>query len=143
MNSPMAFEEPPLSRTPDLRPVAPAPEPGSPTRWVAVAALALAAGAGLAFWWMTRAQPDQVPPGPTAATEGAVTSHRPQRQPMDLPTLDNSDTVFRNAVAVLSQHPALTRLLAADGLIRATARRSSAFRRSASINSTITDVRPR
>ena len=121
MNSSMAFEEPPLTRTPDLRPVAPAPESGSPTRWVAVAALALAAGAGLAFWWMTRAQPNQVPPGPTAATEGAVTSHRPKRQPMDLPTLDSSDTVFRNAVAVLSQHPALTRLLATDGLIRATA----------------------
>ena len=117
----MSFEEPPLARTPNPRAVAPPPEGGSPTRWIVVAALALAAGAGLGFWWMTRAQPDQVPPGPTTATEGAVTSHRPQRQPMELPTLDNSDAIFREAVAQLSAHPMLARLLATDGLVRATA----------------------
>jgi hypothetical protein len=118
----MPYDEPLLARAPNPRAVAPPPpEGGSPTRWIAVAGLALAAGAGLAFWWMTRAQPEQVPPGPTVATEGAVTSHRPQRQPMELPTLDSSDEVFRNAVAVLSQHPALTRLMATDGLVRATA----------------------
>ena len=118
----MAFEEPPLARTPNPRAVAPPPpEGGSPTRWVVVAALAIAAGAGLAFWWMTRAQPDQVPPGPTTATEGALTSHRPQRQAMDLPTLDSSDAIFREAVAVLSKHPLLTRLMATEGLVRATA----------------------
>jgi hypothetical protein len=117
----MSFAETPLARTPDPRLATPPPEGGSPTRWVAVAALAIAAGAGLAFWWMTRAQPDQVPPGPTAATEGAVTSQRPQRQPMDLPTLDSSDVIFRDAVAVLSKNPMLTRLVATDGLIRNTA----------------------
>ena len=70
---------------------------------------------------MTRAQPDQIPPGPTTATEGAVTSHRPQREPWDLPTLDNSDEIFRDAVAVLSKNPTLTRLMATEGLVRATA----------------------
>jgi hypothetical protein len=70
---------------------------------------------------MTRAQPDQVPPGPTTATEGAITSRRPQRQAMDLPTLDSSDAIFREAVAVLSKHPMLTRLMATDGLVRSTA----------------------
>jgi len=118
----MTFDEPPLARTPHPQaPVPPPQEGGSPTRWVVVAALALAAGAGLAFWWLNRAQPDQVPPGPTAATEGAITSHRPQRQPWELPTLDSSDEIFRTAVAVLSKHPTLSRLMATDGLIRATA----------------------
>ena len=117
----MAYEEPPLARTPNPRAVAPPPETGSPTRWVVVAALAVAAGAGLAFGWMTRAQPDEVALGPTAATDGAVISHRPKRQPMELPTLDNSDEIFRGAVAVLSKHPTLARLMATDGLVRATA----------------------
>lgn len=117
----MAIDEPPLARTQYPRVAVPPPEGGSPTRWIVVAALAIAAGAGLAYWWMTRAQPDQVPPGPTTASEGAITSNRPKRQPMDLPTLDNSDTVFRDAVAVLSKHPTLTRLMATDGLVRATA----------------------
>jgi hypothetical protein len=40
---------------------------------------------------------------------------------MDLPTLDSSDTIFRDAVAVLSKHPMLTRLMATEGLVRATA----------------------
>ena len=117
----MAFDDPPLTRTPGPRVGEPPPEGGSPTRWIVVAALALVAGAGLAFWWMTRAQPDQVPPGPTAATEGAVTSNRPKRQMWDLPTLDSSDEIFRDAVAVLSKHPTLTRLMATNGLIRGAA----------------------
>lgn len=117
----MALEDPPLARTPNPRGLAPPPEAGSPTRWIVVAALAIAAGAGLAYWWMTRAQPDEVPLGPTAATEGAVTSNRPKRQMWELPTLDSSDEIFRNAVAVLSKHPTLTRLMATDGLVRAAA----------------------
>ncbi|MEO6224220.1 MAG: hypothetical protein ABIP90_13310, partial [Vicinamibacterales bacterium] len=117
----MPHEELPLARTPNPRAVAPPPEGGSPTRWIVVALLAIAAGGGLAFWWMTRAQPDQVPPGPTTATEGAITSHRPQRQPMELPTLDNSDAIFREAIAMLSKHPSLARLMATDGLVRASA----------------------
>jgi len=117
----MSFDDLPLARTPAPRGASPLPTPegGSPTRWIAVAALALAAGAGLTYWWLTRAQPNQVPPGPTVATEGAVTSNRPKRQPWELPTLDGSDGIFRDAVAVLSKHPMLTRLMATDGLIRA------------------------
>jgi len=117
----MSFDDLPLARTPAPRGMSPqpAPEGGSPTRWVVVAALALAAGSGLTYWWLTRAQPDQVPPGPTIATEGAVTSNRPKRQPWELPALDGSDGIFRDAVAVLSKHPVLTRLMATDGLIRA------------------------
>jgi hypothetical protein len=87
---------------------------------MAVAALALVAGSGLTYWWMTRAQPDQIPPAPTEATEGAVRSNRPQQQPWELPALDRSDTIFRDAVALLSNHPTLARLLATDGLVRAT-----------------------
>ncbi|HQX82549.1 MAG TPA: DUF3014 domain-containing protein [Vicinamibacterales bacterium] len=118
----MAFEDLPLSRTPSWEPPVPPRVPpggGSPTRWIGVAALALVAGGGLGFWWMTRSQPEQVPPPPPEATEGAVKSSRPQRQPWELPALDGSDAIFREAVATLSKHPMLARLLATDGLIRA------------------------
>lgn len=82
-------------------------------------AAALAAGAILTFWWISRAQPDETLPAPTEASESARTPNRPQRQPMELPTLESSDTLFRELVGVLSRNPLLARLLATDGLVRA------------------------
>lgn len=100
-------------------PPVPQPPPApSPLRWVAVGAVALVAGAALAFWWMTRAQLEEPLPAPTAATDGAQTSNRPLRQPIELPGLDGSDTFFRDLVGVLSRHPVMARLLATDGLVR-------------------------
>lgn len=87
-------------------------------RWVVVGVAALVAGAGLTFWWMTRAQPSEALPAPTAATEGARTANRPQRQIMELPSLDGSDSLFRELVGVLSRNPLLARLLATDALVR-------------------------
>lgn len=99
-------------------PVPMPPSGSSPLRWVAVGAVALVVGAALAFWWMTRAQLEEPLPAPTAATDGAQTSNRPSRQPIELPDLDGSDVFFRNLVGVLSRHPVMARLLATDGLVR-------------------------
>jgi Protein of unknown function (DUF3014) len=121
----MPYDDLPLRSGPGpsapLPPQVPPPLPppaSSAGRWVVVGAVALAAGAALTFWWMTRAQPDETLPAPTAASESARTPNRPQRQPMELPSLDGSDTFFRDLVGVLSRNPLLARLLATDGLVR-------------------------
>jgi len=103
-------------------PSAPPPLPppaSSAARWIVVGAVALATGAILTFWWMTRAQPNETLPAPTEASDSARTPNRPQRQPLELPTLESSDTLFRDLVGVLSRNPLLARLLATDGLVRA------------------------
>ncbi|MDA1307951.1 MAG: DUF3014 domain-containing protein, partial [Acidobacteria bacterium] len=88
--------------------------------WIAAGAVALVAGAALALWWMTRAQPDEPVPAPTTASDAARSANRPQRDPIELPGLDGSDTLFRDLVGTLSRNPALARLLATDGLVRRT-----------------------
>jgi hypothetical protein len=87
-------------------------------RWAVLAAIALAAGAGLTYWWMTRARPSGPALPPTVAADSARTSSRPQPEPMDLPSLDASDLMFRELVGVLSRNPQLARLMAGDGLVR-------------------------
>lgn len=116
----MPYDDLPLRTGPGSGPPPPAPPdpPSSGVRWVAVGAVSLLAGAALAFWWMTRAQPGEPLPAPVTASEGAHTANRPQRQPMELPGLDASDTLFRDLVGVLSRNPVLARALATDGLIR-------------------------
>ncbi len=117
----MAFDDLPLDRpsSGQVPPPRPAPPPArSPTRWIVVGALAVVVGALLALWWMSRAQPSMATPAPTAATDVAVGSHRPKRQPIELPSLESSDPFLRDAVSLLSRHPVLARLLATDGLVR-------------------------
>jgi Protein of unknown function (DUF3014) len=114
----MAFDDLPLNG-----PAATGPPPGrppSPTRWVVVGAGAVIAGALLALWWMSRAQPDTATPAPTTATDVTLGSKRPKRQPIDLPSIEESDSLLRDLVSTLSRHPTLARFLATDGLIRAT-----------------------
>jgi hypothetical protein len=119
---PPAFDDLPLNR--------PAPAPperrgassqASPTRWVVLAAVAIALAALLALWWMSRERLGTVTPMPTTATEVAVGTNRPKRQPLDLPSLDTSDAFLREMVATLSRHPLIARLLATDGIVRSTA----------------------
>jgi hypothetical protein len=115
----MPFDDLPLSQTnvasPGLEPEAPPP---SPTRWVVVGALAVVAGSLLALWWISRAKLDTATIPPTTATDVAVRSNRPKRQPIQLPSLDGSDPLLREMVAALSHHPLLARLLATDRLVR-------------------------
>jgi hypothetical protein len=116
----MAFDDLPLERSDPARPspIMPPPSASSPTRWIVLGAAALVLGAGLAWWWLSRAQPSTVPPAATAATDVAVVKNRPKSQNVDLPSLDDSDSFLRPLVAALSQHPALARLLATPSLIR-------------------------
>lgn len=97
------------------------PRPSSPLGGAVVLVAAIVVGGALAFWWISRAQPDDALPAPTEASEGARASNRPQRQPLSLPVLDGSDTFIRELVALLSKNPTLARLLATDGVVRAAA----------------------
>ena len=119
-STPMAFEEVPLDRPVERSPIDEPPAPPSAWRWVAVAVAGVAAGGALAFWWMSRSLPETATPAPTMATDVAVGSNRPQRQPMDLPSLETSDHFLAGLVAALSQNPMLARLIATPGLVRAT-----------------------
>lgn len=116
----MGFDELPLNRTADSEPGSdiPTPPTPSPWRWGLVALLGILAGGALTFWWMSRAQPGTATPAPTTATEVAVASKRPKRQPINLPALDASDGMLRELVAALSRHPTLSRFLATPRLVR-------------------------
>jgi len=87
-------------------------------RWIIVGAVALAMGSLIFFWWTSRARPQAAPPAPTAETDVAVGSHRPKRQPMEIPALDLSDAIVRELISRLSQSPLLERLLATKDLVR-------------------------
>ncbi len=111
---PLERATPPTAPPPGRRPTTASPA----TRWIIVGAIAVVVGALLALWWMSRTQPQTAVPAPTHATDVAVGSNRPKRQPMTLPPLDGSDAFLRELVASLSRHPLLARLLATDGLVR-------------------------
>lgn len=117
----MALDDHPLERTspPSSYQEAPPERRSSAVRWLAVGAAGVVVGGLATFWWLSRAQPVTAPPAPTTATDVRVESRRPKRQPMDLPSLDASDTFLRSLVAALSQHPLLARLLTPEGLVRA------------------------
>ena len=114
----MAYEDLPLHRPDPSEPPDQAGRASSPTRWVVIGAGAVIAGALLALWWMSRAQPAAAVPAPTAATEVALGSKRPKGQPLDLPPLGDSDTYLAELVATLSKHPTLARLFATPGIVR-------------------------
>src|SRR6186713_2525463 len=103
----MAYDDLPLG---DPRPrsgSAPAAPPpsSSAARWVAVGAAGVVVIALLVFWWLNRVQVVPAPPAPTTATDVALEASRPKRQQLDLPLLDDSDTLLRQLVATLSEHP--------------------------------------
>jgi hypothetical protein len=106
-----AVPEPPASEPPPAEP--------SPWRWVAVGLAGVGAGALLMFWWMSRAQPSPAPPPSPTVLEDVSASKRPKRQPLDLPSLNDSDTLLRSLVTALSDHPWLARFLATKSLVRA------------------------
>jgi hypothetical protein len=117
----MAFDDVPLDRS-----GLPAPLPlhdrrPSPSRWVIAVAAVIVAGSALALWWTIRERPEPATPVPTPATNVAVGSHRPVRQPVDLPALDASDPIVRQMAAALSHHPLVVQLLATKDLMRTTA----------------------
>lgn len=118
----MAFDDLPLrDGGPGRAPVPQAvPPPRSPKRWIILGAGAVIVVALLTLWWMSRSQPRTATPAPTQATDVAVGSNRPKRQPLNLPSLDASDALLRDLVGALSRHPLIARFLATDGIVRST-----------------------
>jgi len=116
----MALDDLPLRSAPSPPELPTSPASASPARWVIAGAVAVAIGAAVTLWWMSRAQPRTAIPAPTTATDVAVGSNRPKRQLVDLPALDSSDGFLREMVATLSHHPLIARLLATDGIVRNT-----------------------
>ena len=115
----MAFDKLPLERPPAPRQSNGRASRSSTSRWVILAAGVAIAGTLLAVWWMSRAQPPPVTPAPAPASEAARTPARPQRQPMELPPLPQSDAMLRELVATLSRHPLLARIVAQKAPVRA------------------------
>jgi len=111
----MASNDPLLDRPPAGMP---APPSRSPTRWIVVGACALIAAVALTVWWMGRARPGPAEPAPVSGGDLSAPASRPAPDAIDLPPLNASDSLFRDIVAALSQHPVLARALAGDRLVR-------------------------
>jgi hypothetical protein len=99
------------------------PEPGG-RRWLPVivgVALVAAVAAAYFFWWR---RPPPAPADVRGATEQAVApadSDRPlpeAGETIDLPPIDQTDSIVRELVAKLSSHPAVAAWLTTDQLIR-------------------------
>lgn len=116
----MAYDDLPLDR-----PHTPAPPPpparstSSTSRWIITVAALVAVSGGLYFWWITRMPARPAAPAPTNATDVAIGSNRPSRQPLELPALSASDALVRDLVSSLSRHPQLARFLATDEIVSA------------------------
>lgn len=117
----MAFDDLPLERTTPPSPLRDYSNPPGPSRWIVAIAAIIVAGSALALWWIIRERPEAAIPAPTPTTAAAVATHRPSRQPVDLPALDASDGAIREMAAVLSRNPLFERLLATKDLMRNTA----------------------
>jgi len=105
------LDRPPAPRRPPAR--------SATSRWVILGAGTVVAGALLALWWLGHAQPPPAVLAPTTATDIARPPTRPQREPLQLPPLADSDAALRDLFATLSKSPLLTHLLAQRGIVRA------------------------
>jgi hypothetical protein len=94
--------------------------PSSLLRWILLGLAAIAAGVVLTLWWLSRAQLDPATPAPTTATQVPVAAARPRAKDMDLPPLDESDTLLREMVSALSKHPLLAWVLVNKSIVRST-----------------------
>lgn len=92
----------------------------SPLRWILLGLAAIAAGTLLTLWWLSRAQPAPATPAPTTATQVPVAGTRLKPQDINLPPLDDSDTLLRDLVSALSKHPMLAWLLVNKSIVRST-----------------------
>lgn len=115
---PLERPTPPGGPSPLEAPNPPANRPSAPTRWVVLGAVAIIAVAALGWWWLSRSRPETAIPAPTGTTDVAVSSRRPHRQYIDLPSLDASDDALRQMIETLSQHPLLTRFLTTKSIAR-------------------------
>lgn len=107
-----------LLRTPDEPPIP--PSPGRPL-WLWVVVVGLVLGMAAALYLVLR---PAKPTAPTTAVQRAATPRSPAQplggQPaaVDVPPLDQSDSVVRELVKQITSHPRIAAWLATDGLIR-------------------------
>ena len=93
-------------------------ESGSTGRWIAVAVLfILAIAAGWYYVQTRRAATDAAPVG-TGETDAANQPLGAGGPAIDLPPLDQTDTLVRTLASGLSSHPLLVSWLATDGILR-------------------------
>ena len=99
------------------------PPPGrrpSRTPWVIAAVLLIAAAAATLFY-LRRDEPAPSADAGVATTDATVPPTGPlgvEVEPIELPPLDQSDTLVRQLVRTLSSHPRIAAWLTTDGLIR-------------------------
>ena len=95
------------------------PEPRPIGLWIAVAVLSvLAIGLGWYFMQNRQAATDGAPAGGGATTAATDTPLGGDAMNIDLPPLDQTDTLVRTLAAGVSSHPLLASWLATDGVIR-------------------------
>jgi hypothetical protein len=112
--------EPPLQERPGLPGLSGAPSAATAGIWIAVALLAIGAGAA-AYVLLGRQAPPAAPvkPAPLAtAAPGSPRSLGGEADQIALPPLGDSDPLVRTLMEQLSRHPAVAAWLATNGLIR-------------------------
>lgn len=104
----------------------PTQDDGTPSRWprvllAVVAALALIAAAYFFLVLRNGEEPAAPEPAPLASEAPPPPSPTPEEAPesdLDLPPLDESDTLVRTLAGQLSEHPQLARWLGVESLVR-------------------------
>ncbi|HUP25016.1 MAG TPA: DUF3014 domain-containing protein [Thermoanaerobaculia bacterium] len=91
--------------------------------WVVAIVIALALAVAAAIWWSRRGEEAAVEEPPPVFESTTPEVEPPPAEPaIELPPLDQSDSLVRELVARLSSHPQLARWLVNDELVRRTAR---------------------
>lgn len=117
------IEDRPLRTTPTAAPEPPERPPRRPWGVVAAALLVIGAAAVWLFLFRQAPDPDPSPPGielppPTDGPPPAEVVPAEPVEPIELPPLEDSDSLVRSLVSSLSAHPQLARLLVSDDLVR-------------------------
>jgi len=109
----LSFDSGPAQAPPPRR-------PAGPPLWPVAAGGALLLALAILWYFGKRAEPAAPPPARTVSqTTGDVQRRTPEPgTPIDLPPLDQSDTLVRTLVGALSSQPAVAAWLTTNGLIR-------------------------
>ena len=94
-----------------------APPPPPQPRWILFVAIGALILAAIAVWMYMRGSPDVAQGTPSVPGAARVTDPSASA-PVDLPPLDATDTMVRELIGALSQHPTVVSLLTSDQLIR-------------------------
>ncbi len=93
-------------------------QPGGTIRvwlWALLAVVALALGV---WWWLSRDREQVASEAPSPTAQETATSRPKPAEPVELPELSASDEFIRHVVGEIAAHPALTRWMANDDLVR-------------------------